>query len=509
MGEVLAELGSAARVTRASLFENVWSEGQPRRSVLRAEWILPHEGPGRPPDRFAGPDPVGRWADILRAGGVVHGPTREFAKAERLALKKYGVRSVLLAPVLVRGDWWGSLALEDHGADRRWTGPEVEALRAVGSLIGSAILREQIEHHLYDADARYRALIEEIPAITYIDQPDPTSPTGYRPVFLSPQVQSILGFSADELESDPALWVRILHEEDRERALAADAAHHTTGDPLMHEYRVVARDGRVVWIRDQARMVRDDLGQPKFSHGVLLDITERKRAEEELQQTLAALERSDRQRRSLLAQLVRAQEEERARIAADIHDDTIQNLAAVRLRIDLARSKARDPELLAELGKLQETVEESWGRLRRLLFELRPPLLDQQGLVAALRADLERLREATGVRATLEGGLEQEPPPQTRIIVYRIAKEALTNVRKHARASRVEVRLETTRGGVGVQITDDGVGFEDRNNSGTGHIGLISMRERAELARGLWTLESAPGAGTTVRFWIPVEPEDS
>jgi signal transduction histidine kinase len=191
-------------------------------------------------------------------------------------------------------------------------------------------------------------------------------------------------------------------------------------------------------------------------------------------------------------------------VADDVHDDSIQVLTAVGYRLAGLRQHV-DPEAEPKLELLGATIEQAIFRLRHLLFELRPPALDRMGLAAALSEYADRMAAEGALVVALEGDLEHEPSPQSRVLLYRIAQEALTNVRKHADAEHVRVHLSRDAGGVVVRVTDDGVGFRPRSAPGEvpGHIGLISMRERAELAGGWFSVESEPGAGTTVSFWIP------
>jgi signal transduction histidine kinase len=228
------------------------------------------------------------------------------------------------------------------------------------------------------------------------------------------------------------------------------------------------------------------------------------REEGALRTSLALLQTTDEQRKQLLSRVVTAQEEERARIAADIHDDTIQLMSAVELRIaTLLRSRTHQ-QRQADLRELQDTVRSAIGRLRNLLFELRPPVLDEEGLAPALGVYLRVLRDQTGIQTALEDHLAEDPPSETRVILYRIAQEALTNVRKHSGASRVSVSLHPRDGGVVARIEDDGIGFDVASVNGgrPGHVGLVAMRERAEMGGGTFRIESEPGR-TRVEYWLP------
>ncbi len=179
-----------------------------------------------------------------------------------------------------------------------------------------------------------------------------------------------------------------------------------------------------------------------------------------------------------------AQEEERRRIAADIHDDPIQVMSAVDVRLQMLGASAVpiDPGQLLEL---QETVRLSIERLRSLVFELRPATLDREGLVAAIREYVRHTSQETGWTYSIEDELLEEPPPDLRASLYRIAQEAVTNVRKHAAASHVAVLVASTDGGVEVAIRDDGNGFD------------VATLGDARPARA--------GEGTNVECWLPLD----
>jgi PAS domain S-box-containing protein len=229
------------------------------------------------------------------------------------------------------------------------------------------------------------------------------------------------------------------------------------------------------------------------------DVSDRREATRKLDETFQTA-----QRQRLFARLIAAQEEERLRIASDIHDDTIQAMTATSLRMQQLRRHLTDEAQIDLLSKLEEAVRESIVRLRRLMFDLRPAALDRAGLASALRELLERVQEEGKLAFTLENQLTTEPAGGVRTALYRIAQEALTNVRKHASASVIKVDLRTVGTGSLVRIQDDGHGFEvDGADMKPGHLGLVSMRERAQIAGGWWSIRCPPEGGTVVEFWLP------
>jgi signal transduction histidine kinase len=223
----------------------------------------------------------------------------------------------------------------------------------------------------------------------------------------------------------------------------------------------------------------------------------------QLTDSLRSLRVVEEARETLLAKLVRAQEEERKRIAGDIHDDPVQKIVAAGMRLQLIRKQIGDPDVRASLDKLLESIRGSIHSLRHLIFELRPAVLEREGLGAALREHVERLDG--DLRFELDDRLSGEPPGDLRVLLYRIAQEALANIRKHAQASTVRVLLTERQGGYLVEIHDDGVGFNppEMLRSAPGHLGLSSMRERAELAGGWCKIHSLAGGGATVEIWLP------
>jgi signal transduction histidine kinase len=223
----------------------------------------------------------------------------------------------------------------------------------------------------------------------------------------------------------------------------------------------------------------------------------------EVTERLRELRTVDDARRALLDKLVTAQEEERSRLAGDIHDDPIQKMVATSMRLQMMRRKVTDPDVTGSLEQLLSSVKDSIGSLRHLIFELRPSVLDSDGMAAAIRSLMDG--PANELSYDLTNEMLDEPPPESRVILYRIAQEAIGNVRKHAKTDHVSIALGQRRGGFFVRVSDHGVGFgvADVPVSAPGHLGLTSMRERAELAGGTCQVQSLPGSGTAVEAWVP------
>ena len=348
----------------------------------------------------------------------------------------------------------------------------------------------------------YRMLVEGVPAILYIDRPDELSTN----LYTSPQIESLLGYSVEEWMADPELWKQAIHPDDRDRVSLANEESNRNAERYLDEYRIITKDGRTVWIRDEAAPVRGPDGTLLYWRGVMLDITERMQAEEKLRWSLDVLRQTLQQRRELARRLQNAQESERQRIAADLHDDPIQVMSAVDMRLQML---AEFPNTVTSeaIAGIESEVHAAIDRLRSMLFELRPAALDREGLVPALRVYLERRAKASDWVVEVVNGMTQEPDPDMRALLYRIAQEAVANAAKHAKASRVRVEAVSAGDGVTLRVRDDGQGFVADLDAAPepGHLGLSTIVERAELAGGWARILSAPGEGTTVECWLPLD----
>jgi signal transduction histidine kinase len=202
-------------------------------------------------------------------------------------------------------------------------------------------------------------------------------------------------------------------------------------------------------------------------------------------------------------QITRAHEEERKRIARELHDDSIQALAALSQRMDaLTPGEARSTEAETKMERMRRELDGVQSRIRRFIQDLRPPTLDYLGLIPALRELVSQLKQQAGVDSELHvNGDERNFSPEDELLIYRVVQEALTNVGKHSKAHKAEVTIDFHDDRTTVAISDDGEGFDVGPDSGfvqLGKIGLAGMEERAHLLDSQLTINSKPGQGTQV-----------
>jgi PAS domain S-box-containing protein len=347
-------------------------------------------------------------------------------------------------------------------------------------------------------EQRFRQLAENASDLVYLYrmQPEP----GFE--YVSPSANRITGYSPREFCADPDLLIRIAHPHDQD--LAAALLRAPTAFPEALVIRLIHRNGEVVWTEHTVAPIVDTTSSVVAVEGMARDITERAEAESELWKTVQTLRRTEDERRRLLGMLIEAEERERSRLAADLHDDTVQVLSASVLRLETLRRNYMADWARGELEGIEGTLRHAVERLRSRIFDLLPPTLGGDGLAAALRSLLDKMSRDMGIATRLEVASEQEPEHEVGAILYRIALEALTNVRKHAAASRIVVELEDDDNEHVLRIEDDGVGFVvQHEESGPDHFGVRGMRERARLLGGKLSVSSSPGAGTLIEVRAP------
>lgn len=350
--------------------------------------------------------------------------------------------------------------------------------------------RHRVEKALRDSEQRLRAVLTSLPVLVVAYDRDKvcTIAEGRGLAALGVRPDEVVGRRVDEMIRDMDMpGVRECADAALDGVVSTCSMH--SGDRVLDTYHspLHGEDGAIIG-----------------GLGVAVDVTERHHMEAALRDSLDRLRRVDAERQRLLTDLVTAQEEERARIAADVHDDSLQALAAVRVRLELLAASL-DDEQRARLVAVESDLDAAGQRLRRLIFKLRPGALDHGTLGEAIEQLLAELAEGTATALVFDR-MATPPDAGLKALVYRIVQEAVANVFKHAHARKVEVHLDDHEGGLLVSVRDDGTGFDYARTQRAqvpGHLGLTTMRERAEIAGGWLSVDTAPGAGTVVGFWVP------
>lgn len=320
--------------------------------------------------------------------------------------------------------------------------------------------------------------------------------------YRSPRYLEMLGYAADELDAAGPQPDRIVHPDDRERAHAVIAKILAGSlNPISEELGLVSRSGaRIEVLLRGVVVARDAAGKPTRAVGTATDVTERNRAR-------AALADAHAELRLLAAEMHDVREAERTRIARELHDELGQALTA--LKMDLEGLERRIPlgagTLFERTAAMRALLDSTLGTTRRLSADLRPLVLDDLGLGAGAEWLAQGFSKRTNVACTLrvDPALADLGEPHATVL-FRVMQESLTNVARHARASRVEVTLARERDSAVLTVRDDGVGMDAQAQSKPRTFGLRGIRERVLVVGGEVAIESRPGEGTTVRARIPL-----
>jgi PAS domain S-box-containing protein len=337
------------------------------------------------------------------------------------------------------------------------------------------------EAPLLNVEAKYRALVEQIPAVVFMAYLD----KGIGEAYVSPQIETSLGFSQAEWLEDPVRWYSRIHPDDKMRWSVEAAEMFLSGKPLRSAYRVIARDGRVLWFQCEAKMIRREDGRPWFIHGVGFDITERKNLEE------AILEISAREQR---------------RIAQDLHDGLGQHLTGIAFMSKVLEEKLSDQSLpeAKEAATIVKMVNEAINNTRQLARGLHPVAAEPLGLVAALQKWASEVEALFHIRCVFQ--CDKSVPVQdvtAATHLYRIAQEAVNNAIRHGKSRNIVIRLTGKNGAGALSIQDDGIGFQKDQANQPG-VGLSIMNYRADMVGGSLKVQVNEDRGVTITCMFPI-----
>jgi len=318
--------------------------------------------------------------------------------------------------------------------------------------------------------------------------------------------QVLSGFRPHEVHPGVESWYSCLHPEEKERVIATRyAAINGAGETWSDQYRFCRADGAYAHVLDRGYVMRNEAGRAVRAIGALIDLTEQKRAEVEI---AAAYERL----RDLTLRLEHTKEEERKRIARELHDEFGQLLTGLKLDLavlgkQLAKGVATSqPELIEKLHSMAALVDDSIQLVRKVASSLRPSILDDLGLVPALQWQAREFEARAGIpcETALSPNLSQRGlDPDRSTALFRIAQELLTNVMRHAHASRVRLALREESEGLLLEVSDNGRGIAEREYVNPTTLGLRGLQERVALFGGTLHIDGDPEKGTTVRAWMP------
>jgi PAS domain S-box-containing protein len=338
---------------------------------------------------------------------------------------------------------------------------------------------------LRQSEDSLRLIIDTIPTMAWTVRPDGAVD------FLNQRWLDYTGLSLEEEIKDSN---RVVHPEDLPRVMKKWLVDMAAGEPFEDEMRLRQADGEYRWFLVRTVPLRDELGTIVKWFGTSTEIEDRKKAQDALQCSLEEL-------RALAARLQSVREEERTRVAREIHDELGQALTGIKLEsASLIRELPRDAKQQSNRAELiMKLADETIQTVRRISTELRPGILDDLGLMAAVEWAAEEFQSRTGTACRLDLPEEEIVIDRERATaLFRILQETLTNVARHANATQVNVRLAKEKGSLILEVHDNGKGIGKEELSAGRSLGILGMRERALLLGGGLAISGAPGQGTTI-----------
>jgi len=422
--------------------------------------------------------------DIIYLPDIESAP--EEAAVDKASWRKYNVVSAFVIPLSTGGGrplgFWG---IDSTSERREWPERLQNRLRIVAGVFADTIERSISDRLLRESEARLTLAAETAGAGFW------TLDMQTGAIWATPKLKELFGLKPDD-SIDLASFLAIVHPEDCERVQQGIQAM-TRGKEIKEEYRIIASSGVMRWLMSRGSQRVFAIDGRSLLMGITFDITERRNNEEAL--------------RTLGSRLIAAQEEERRRIARELHDDVCQQLAFISIGIEqLQSSEFGATERLRQIRKLSEETRRLGSDIQALSHQLHSSKLDYLGLVPAIRGLCRELGEHHEANIHFsESGIPKAVAPDVALALFRITQESLHNALKYSGVRDFTVRLEGTRTHVELMVSDHGAGFDVSEAERGCGLGLISMRERILAVKGTLSIQSQPTRGTQVTVRVPLD----
>ncbi len=314
----------------------------------------------------------------------------------------------------------------------------------------------------------------------------------------SDETYRIFGYAPHTVSSSIGLFTGSIYPDDAPLMQRAISDALNLGTPFSLDHRMVLPGGEVRFVHEQAEIIFDTDGKPQKLIGTIQDITDRKRIEEELKSSLEQLQQ-------LSQYIEQVRENERIAISRELHDDLGQALTAVKIDLGIIKHKIPDAEVVLKINKVTALVGDTIKTVQRLTSQLRPEIIDDLGLEAAIEWYTSEFSERTAIEISLNMDKVDGISAGDSLIIFRILQESLTNIARHSRAVKVAIALGIKEDFINLWISDDGIGITEKQRNSKQSFGLISMKERAASLGGTFDISSENSKGTLIRLLIPVK----
>lgn len=436
-----------------------------------------------------------RRAVLKGNAALLHTVSEGFASIDPIELKQIDEK------------WFGR-TINRYGRYLTYAGyAAVVAFLLIAGLVGwNRTLRKRILQRtaaLGESEQRFRQIAENIHEVFWlIDMVKQTT------LYVSPAYEAVWGRTCESLYQAPRSFIAAIHLEDRARVVDAIETDREHGFEV--EYRVVRPDGSIRWIWDRGFPIRDKSKRFYRVAGIAEDITERKQAEEKLRATSEQL-------RALSASLSSAREEEGTRIARELHDEMGSALTSLKWDLESiekscseAGNRAASSNIRDKIAGMMEVIDATLNAVLRISSDLRPTILDDLGLLEAIEWQAQQFEARTGIACQIDSFVENvDLSCEKTTAVFRVLQEALTNVLRHAHATRVNITIAEEEAVFAFELRDNGRGITEDEKTGSRSLGLIGMRERAHLVGGTIEIIGDGERGTVLTLRVPIHGQDS
>lgn len=361
---------------------------------------------------------------------------------------------------------------------------------AVSVFFKDISFRKRHEQRIEESEHRFRTLTKTAPVGIF--ETDASGSTTY----VNETWKEYTGLSSEEAMGDG--WLAAVHIDDRKELAEGWYKKAGSNAESASEYRVISRDGRLRWLSGRAVAVINTEGNITGYIGIVLDVTEQKKYE-------SALQESSLQLRELSRHLQNIREDERMRIAREIHDELGQQLTGLKMDIAWLMKKAgqEDEAVKVKFDDALELVDSTVRSIRRIATELRPSIIDDLGLNAALEWLVAEFAERLNVDIEYENNFDDKNvSPDIAIGLFRILQESLTNIAKHANATKIAISITNEQGAIRLLTEDNGIGFDTTAKPSQLKFGLLGIKERTYMMKGEYSIYSKPGKGTKIEVSI-------
>lgn len=405
---------------------------------------------------------------------------------------RMGFKSVAIVPVHYKRTVLGAFHIADT-REEMVPLEKIEFIESVSPLVGEAILRFSAEEELLKSESR----LSEAQRVAHLGNWDWNIQTNQ--LYWSDEIYHIFGLSALQFSATYDAFLDSVHPEDRESVKKAVNEALYEKKPFSIDHRIVLPDGSVRTVQEQAEVMFNESGKPVRMLGIVLDITDRKKAEDDLKDSYEQL-------RNLSEHLQSIREEERTNIAREIHDELGQALTVLKIDISMIGNKLYPDHkpLVEKTASMMERIDDTIQVVKKICTELRPTVLDHFGLSAAIEWQAEDFQKRTGINCEVSFHPEDIVLDQDiSIVIFRIFQEALTNIMRHADATEVKASLKAKDGMITLEVIDNGKGITEEEITNSSSFGLLGIRERVNFLGGNVTISGISNKGTAIKVNIP------